>query len=81
MEFRQLRTFRRGRRQRQLLATSAMPASSQSALSRQRRRLEPAIGGTGCFHRTGRGVVLTNSGERMLRGPRAPGRRRRPRQD
>jgi LysR family nitrogen assimilation transcriptional regulator len=48
--------------------TSAIVGVAQSALSRQMSALERGIGGR-LFHRTGRGVVLTELGERML--PRA----------
>lgn len=48
--------------------TAAIVGVAQSALSRQLSALERGIGGR-LFHRTGRGVVLTELGERML--PRA----------
>ncbi len=48
--------------------TAAITGIAQSALSRQMSALERGIGGR-LFHRTGRGVVLTELGERML--PRA----------
>jgi LysR family nitrogen assimilation transcriptional regulator len=48
--------------------TAAIVGIAQSALSRQMSALERGIGGR-LFHRTGRGVVLTGLGERLL--PRA----------
>ena len=48
--------------------TAAIVGTAQSALSRQISALERGIGGR-LFHRTGRGVMLTELGERML--PRA----------
>jgi LysR family nitrogen assimilation transcriptional regulator len=48
--------------------TAAIVGVAQSALSRQMAALERGIGGR-LFHRNGRGVVLTELGERML--PRA----------
>lgn len=48
--------------------TASVVGVAQSALSRQLSALERDIGGR-LFHRTGRGVVLTELGERML--PRA----------
>jgi LysR family nitrogen assimilation transcriptional regulator len=68
MEFRQLRTFVEVAANGSYARTSAIAGIAQSALSRQMSALERGIGGR-LFHRTGRGVVLTELGERML--PRA----------
>jgi DNA-binding transcriptional LysR family regulator len=68
MEFRQLRTFVEVAANGSYARTSAIAGIAQSALSRQMSALERGIGGR-LFHRTGRGVVLTELGERLL--PRA----------
>jgi LysR family transcriptional regulator, nitrogen assimilation regulatory protein len=68
MEIRQLRTFVEVATNGSYARTSAIAGIAQSALSRQMSALERGIGGR-LFHRTGRGVVLTELGERML--PRA----------
>jgi LysR family transcriptional regulator, nitrogen assimilation regulatory protein len=68
MEIRQLRTFVDVAANGSYARTSAIAGIAQSALSRQMSALERGIGGR-LFHRTGRGVVLTELGERML--PRA----------
>jgi LysR family nitrogen assimilation transcriptional regulator len=68
MEIRQLRTFVEVAANGSYARTSAIAGIAQSALSRQMSALERGIGGR-LFHRTGRGVVLTELGERML--PRA----------
>jgi LysR family nitrogen assimilation transcriptional regulator len=68
MEIRQLRTFVDIAANGSYARTSAIAGIAQSALSRQMSALERGIGGR-LFHRTGRGVVLTELGERML--PRA----------
>jgi DNA-binding transcriptional LysR family regulator len=68
MDIRQLRTFVEVAANGSYARTAAITGSAQSALSRQLSALERGIGGR-LFHRTGRGVVLTELGERML--PRA----------
>jgi LysR family nitrogen assimilation transcriptional regulator len=68
MDIRQLRTFVEVAANGSYARTSAITGIAQSALSRQMSALERGIGGR-LFHRTGRGVVLTELGERML--PRA----------
>jgi LysR family nitrogen assimilation transcriptional regulator len=68
MEIRQLRTFVDVAANGSYARTAALVGIAQSALSRQMSALEHGIGGR-LFHRTGRGVVLTELGERML--PRA----------
>jgi LysR family transcriptional regulator, nitrogen assimilation regulatory protein len=68
MEIRQLRAFVEVAANGSYARTSAIAGIAQSALSRQMSALERGIGGR-LFHRTGRGVVLTELGERML--PRA----------
>jgi LysR family nitrogen assimilation transcriptional regulator len=68
MEIRQLRTFVDVAANGSYARTAAIVDIAQSALSRQMSALERGIGGR-LFHRTGRGVVLTELGERML--PRA----------
>jgi DNA-binding transcriptional LysR family regulator len=68
MDIRQLRTFVDVAAHGSYARTSAIVGVAQSALSRQMSALERGIGGR-LFHRTGRGVVLTELGERML--PRA----------
>jgi LysR family nitrogen assimilation transcriptional regulator len=68
MEIRQLRTFVDVAANGSYARTAAIAGIAQSALSRQISALERGIGGR-LFHRTGRGVVLTELGERML--PRA----------
>jgi LysR family transcriptional regulator, nitrogen assimilation regulatory protein len=68
MEIRQLRAFVEVAANGSYARTSAIAGIAQSALSRQMSALERGIGGR-LFHRTGRGVVLTELGERLL--PRA----------
>jgi DNA-binding transcriptional LysR family regulator len=68
MDIRQLKTFVEVAANGSYARTAAITGSAQSALSRQLSALERGIGGR-LFHRTGRGVVLTELGERML--PRA----------
>jgi LysR family nitrogen assimilation transcriptional regulator len=68
LDIRQLRTFVEVAANGSYARTSAIASIAQSALSRQISALERGIGGR-LFHRTGRGVVLTELGERML--PRA----------
>jgi LysR family nitrogen assimilation transcriptional regulator len=68
MEIRQLRTFVDVAANGSYARTAAIVGIAQSALSRQMSALERGIGGR-LFHRTGRGVVLTELGERLL--PRA----------
>ncbi len=68
MDIKQLKTFVDVAANGSYARTAAITASAQSALSRQISALERGIGGR-LFHRTGRGVVLTELGERML--PRA----------
>jgi LysR family nitrogen assimilation transcriptional regulator len=68
MEIRQLRAFVEVAANGSYARTSAVAGIAQSALSRQMSALERGIGGR-LFHRTGRGVVLTELGERLL--PRA----------
>ena len=68
MDIKQLRTFVDVAANGSYARTAAIVGIAQSALSRQIAALERAIGGR-LFHRTGRGVVLTELGERML--PRA----------
>jgi LysR family transcriptional regulator, nitrogen assimilation regulatory protein len=68
MDIRQLRTFVDVATNGSYARTALIVGVAQSALSRQMSALERGIGGR-LFHRTGRGVVLTELGERML--PRA----------
>src|SRR5579859_63373 len=68
MDIRQLRSFVEVAANGSYARTAAIVGIAQSALSRQLSALERGIGGR-LFHRTGRGVVLTELGERML--PRA----------
>jgi DNA-binding transcriptional LysR family regulator len=68
MDIRQLRTFVEVAANGSYARTASIVGIAQSALSRQLSALERGIGGR-LFHRTGRGVVLTELGERML--PRA----------
>lgn len=68
MDIKQLRTFVEVAANGSYARTAAIVGVAQSALSRQISALERGIGGR-LFHRTGRGVVLTELGERML--PRA----------
>ena len=68
MDIRQLKTFVEVATNGSYARTAAIVGVAQSALSRQMSALERAIGDR-LFHRTGRGVVLTELGERML--PRA----------
>ena len=68
MDIRQLKTFVEVAANGSYARTAAIIGVAQSALSRQMSALERGIGGR-LFHRTGRGVVLTELGERML--PRA----------
>jgi len=68
MDIRQLRTFVGVASNGSYARTASVVGIAQSALSRQLSALERDIGGR-LFHRTGRGVVLTELGERML--PRA----------
>jgi LysR family nitrogen assimilation transcriptional regulator len=68
MDIRQLKTFVEVAANGSYARTAAVVGVAQSALSRQMSALERSIGGR-VFHRTGRGVVLTELGERLL--PRA----------
>src|ERR1700722_2859366 len=68
MDIRQLTTFVEVAANGSYARTAAIIGVAQSALSRQMSALERGINGR-LFHRTGRGVVLTELGERML--PRA----------
>src|SRR3984957_14731067 len=68
MDIRQLTTFVEVAANGSYARTAAIAGIAQSALSRQMSALERGIGGR-ALHRTGRGVVLTELGERML--PRA----------
>ncbi len=68
MDIKQLKTFVEVAANGSYARTAAVAGVAQSALSRQMSALERGIGGR-LFHRTGRGVVLTELGERML--PRA----------
>jgi DNA-binding transcriptional LysR family regulator len=68
MDIRQLKTFVGVADNGSYARTAAIVGVAQSALSRQLSALERGIGGR-LFHRTGRGVVLTALGARML--PRA----------
>jgi len=68
MDIRQLKAFVEVAANGSYARTAAIAGVAQSALSRQMSALERGIGGR-LFHRTGRGVVLTELGERML--PRA----------
>ena len=68
MDLRQLKTFAEVAANGSYARTAAIAGVAQSALSRQVSALERTIDGR-LFHRTGRGVVLTELGERML--PRA----------
>jgi DNA-binding transcriptional LysR family regulator len=68
MDIKQLKTFVEVATNGSYARTAAIVGVAQSALSRQISALERAIGDR-LFHRTGRGVVLTELGERML--PRA----------
>jgi LysR family transcriptional regulator, nitrogen assimilation regulatory protein len=68
MDIRQLKAFVEVAANGSYARTAAITGMAQSALSRQMSALERGIGGR-LFHRTGRGVVLTELGERML--PRA----------
>ena len=68
MEIRQLKAFVEIAANGSYARTAAAVGIAQSVLSRQMSALERGIGGR-LFHRTGRGVVLTELGERLL--PRA----------
>src|ERR1700759_4450712 len=68
MDIRQLKAFVEVAANGSYARTAAVAGIAQSALSRQMSALERGINGR-LFHRTGRGVVLTELGERML--PRA----------
>jgi LysR family nitrogen assimilation transcriptional regulator len=68
MDIRHLKTFVNVAGNGSYARTALIVGVAQSALSRQMSALERGIGGR-LFHRTGRGVVLTELGERML--PRA----------
>jgi len=68
MDIKQLKTFVEVAGNGSYARTAAIAGVAQSALSRQVSALERSIGDR-LFHRTGRGVVLTELGERML--PRA----------
>src|SRR5580704_7107231 len=68
MDIRQLKAFVEVAANGSYARSAAITGVAQSALSRQMSALERGIGGR-LFHRTGRGVVLTELGERML--PRA----------
>jgi len=68
MDIRQLKTFADVAANGSYARTASIVGIAQSVLSRQLSALERGIGGR-LFHRTGRGVVLTELGERML--PRA----------
>ena len=68
MDIKQLKTFVEVAANGSYARTAALAGVAQSALSRQLSALERSIEGR-LFHRTGRGVVLTELGERML--PRA----------
>jgi DNA-binding transcriptional LysR family regulator len=68
MDLRLLKTFAEVAANGSYARTAAIAGLAQSALSRQVAALERMIDGR-LFHRTGRGVVLTELGERML--PRA----------
>jgi LysR family transcriptional regulator, nitrogen assimilation regulatory protein len=68
MDLRQLKTFVEVAANGSYARSAAVAGIAQSALSRQMSALERGIGGR-LFHRTGRGVVLTELGERIL--PRA----------
>jgi LysR family transcriptional regulator, nitrogen assimilation regulatory protein len=68
MDIRQLRTFVDVASHGSYARAALTVGVAQSALSRQMSALEHGIGGR-LFHRTGRGVTLTELGERML--PRA----------
>ena len=68
MDLKLLKTFAEVAANGSYARTAAVAGVAQSALSRQVSALERMIDGR-LFHRTGRGVVLTELGERML--PRA----------
>jgi len=68
MDIRHLKTFVEVAANGSYARTAAVAGVAQSALSRQMSALERGIGAR-LFHRTGRGVVLTELGERVL--PRA----------
>src|SRR5580698_5711659 len=68
MDLRLVKTFAEVAANGSYARTAAVAGVAQSALSRQVSALERMIDGR-LFHRTGRGVVLTELGERML--PRA----------
>jgi DNA-binding transcriptional LysR family regulator len=68
MDIRQVRTFVEVAANGSYARTASVVGIAQSALSRQLSALERGIGAR-LFHRTGRGVVLTELGERLL--PRA----------
>ena len=68
MDLRLVKTFAEVAANGSYARTAAVAGIAQSALSRQVSALERLIDGR-LFHRTGRGVVLTELGERML--PRA----------
>jgi DNA-binding transcriptional LysR family regulator len=68
MDIKQLKAFVEVAANGSYARTAAIVGVAQSALSRQMSALERSIGDR-LFHRTGRGVVLTELGERML--PRA----------
>jgi DNA-binding transcriptional LysR family regulator len=68
MDIKQLKTFVEVADNGSYARTAGIVGVAQSALSRQLSALERGIGGR-LFHRTGRGVVLTELGARML--PRA----------
>src|ERR1700722_7241527 len=68
MDLRQLKTFVEVADSGSYARAATVVGTAQSALSRQLSALERGLGGR-LFHRNGRGVVLTELGERML--PRA----------
>src|ERR1700722_5131040 len=68
MDLRQLKTFVEVADSGSYARAATVGGPAQSALSRQLSALERGLGGR-LFHRNGRGVVLTELGERML--PRA----------
>src|ERR1700677_3565788 len=70
MDLRLLKTFAEVATNGSYARTAAVVGVAQSALSRQVSALERMIDGR-LFHRTGRGVVLTELGERMVPRGRA----------
>src|SRR5215475_12425319 len=70
MELRHLRAFVEVATQGSYVRAANTLGIAQSALSRQVSALEREVGGR-LFHRTGRGVALTEVGERMLPQGRA----------